>query len=90
MLRGGLFEVLFVYFIFFFKLTSLMQDLIGDINELKDGQAKNASDLQRLNDNYSSLNDKFKNYEKLKDSFVRVYFSNWKNRNIIKYVLFKA
>ena len=47
-----------------------MQDLIGDINELKDGQTKNASDLQRLNENFNNLNDKFKFLEKLKDSFV--------------------
>ena len=47
-----------------------MQDLIGDINDLKDGQAKNAGELQRLNDRFHDLNDKFKNFDKLKDNFV--------------------
>ena len=47
-----------------------MQDLIGDINDLKDGQAKNAGELQRLNDRYNDLNDKFKHFDKLKDNFV--------------------
>ena len=50
------------------KLTSLLQDLIGDINELKDDQNKNSSDIQRLNDLVNSLKDRFGEFEKLKKS----------------------
>lgn len=53
-----------------------MQDLIGDINDLKDGQAKNASELQRLKDNINNLNDKFRQFDKLKDNFVRLFLES--------------
>ena len=50
------------------KLTSLLQDLIGDINELKDDQNKNSSDIQRLNELVNSLKDRFGEFEKFKKS----------------------
>ena len=50
------------------KLTSLLQDLIGDINELKDDQSKNSADIKRLNDLVNSLKDRFGEFEKLKNS----------------------
>lgn len=50
------------------KLTSLLQDLIGDINELKDDQSKNSADIKRLNDLVNGLKDRFSEFEKLKNS----------------------
>ncbi len=50
------------------KLTSLLQDLIGDINELKDDQTKNSADIKNLNDLVNSLKDRFGEFEKLKSS----------------------
>lgn len=54
------------------KLTSLLQDLIGDINELKDDQGKNSAEIKRLNDLVSGLKERFGEFEKLKNSLPSV------------------
>ncbi len=53
-----------------FQLTSLLQDLIGDINDLKDGQNKNSNEIDNLNKNYKSLLERFNQFEKLKNNMV--------------------
>jgi hypothetical protein len=52
------------------KLTSLLQDLIGDMNELKEGQTKNNSEIKNMNDLYKDLNDRLKSIEKLRSNLV--------------------
>lgn len=52
------------------KLTSLIQDLIGDMNELKEGQTKNVSEIKSLNDLYKELNDRIKSLEKMRANMV--------------------
>jgi hypothetical protein len=46
------------------KLTSLLQELIGDISDLKESQVKNAADLNKLNTSYKDLLDKINGFEK--------------------------
>ena len=53
-----------------FQLTSLLQDLIGDINDLKDGQNKNSNEIDNLSKNYKSLIERFNQFEKLKNNMV--------------------
>jgi hypothetical protein len=52
------------------KLTSLLQDVIGDMNELKESQTKNSSEIKSMNDLYKDLNDRLKSIEKLRSSLV--------------------
>ena len=52
------------------KLTSLMHDLIGDMNDLKENQGKNSNELKQLNDLYKELNDRLKSIEKMRNNMV--------------------
>lgn len=52
------------------KLTSLLQDLIGDMGELKSEQVKNGADVQRLNESFKNLSDRLNAFEKFKSSLV--------------------
>jgi hypothetical protein len=47
-----------------------LQDLIGDINDLKDGQNKNSNEIDNLSKNYKSLIERFNQFEKLKNNMV--------------------
>jgi hypothetical protein len=54
------------------KLTSLIQDLIGDMNDLKDGQNKSNQDIKSLNDLFKDLESRMKTFEKLRQTMVKL------------------
>ena len=71
------------------KLTSLLQDLIGDMGDLKNDQVKNSADIQRLNDSYKNLSDRLNAFEKFKSSLVFLFlfclfFFFWENLKLKK------
>lgn len=52
------------------KLTSLLQDLINEMNDLKDSQNKNSDDINKLNDTYKDLLNRINSFDKLFKSLV--------------------
>lgn len=53
------------------RLASLMQDFIGDLNEVKNAQNKNSDDMNELKQSFENLKGKIQYLEKMKDKFVR-------------------
>ena len=49
----------------FFKLTSLVQDLINELNELKENQTKQDGDIKKLNENYKDLLNRINSFDKI-------------------------
>jgi hypothetical protein len=65
-----------------------LQDLIGDINDLKEGQHKNSNEIDNLNKNYKSLLDRFNHLEKLKNNLVMIkleFITNLENVNLFSF-----
>ena len=52
------------------KLSSLLQDLINDMVDLKQQQEKSSGDIKRIDNDLASLFERFSSFEKLKDSLV--------------------
>ncbi|CAF0811876.1 unnamed protein product [Brachionus calyciflorus] len=46
------------------KLTSLVQDLIDEIHELKDNQLRNDKDIKKLDDQYTNLLNRINSFDK--------------------------
>ena len=53
------------------KLTSLLQELINEINDVKEAQSKSALDLKQLTELFNNLMSRFSQIEKFKDALVR-------------------
>ena len=53
-----------------FQLTSLLQDLIGEINELRDGQQHISDEFKRLNSQYEHMASQLKSLDNLKNILV--------------------
>jgi len=51
------------------KLTSLLQDLIGDLNEIKDSQTKNCFDIKELHGMFDLIKDQIKGIERMRQEF---------------------
>jgi hypothetical protein len=62
------------------RLASLMQDFIGDLNEVKNAQNKNSTDMIELKQNFEALKDKIKYLDKIKDQFVSFTLKNFKTQ----------
>lgn len=52
------------------KMTSLLQDLINELNDLKENQNKNTFDLKSLTNQFNDLLSRFTQIEKFKDALV--------------------
>jgi len=56
------------------KLTSLLQDLINEINDLKENQSKHDKDFENINNQLSDLMRRFEQIEQFKDALVMKYY----------------
>lgn len=67
------------------KLTSLLQDLINEINDLKESQNKHEFNFNNLSNQFTDLMDRFLQIEKFKNTLVNIYHFeyNLKHKNII-------
>lgn len=54
------------------KMTSLLQELINELNDLKENQSKTIADLKSLSDQFNDLMSRFMQIEHFKDALVNL------------------